>query len=85
MESEYGADIALVAIAQNPAIGALEDRSNTNRGLIVSAADERSVPVIDMYSAFTDAGDPADLLRDDVHPNGDGSRVWADTVAAFFG
>jgi len=77
-------DASVVAIAQNPALGDRESTSSNNKRVVLDVASERSIPVIDVHSAFMEVDNPSDLLLDDVHPNGYGARLWADTVAEYF-
>ena len=46
---------------------------------IKKVADEKNVPVIDLYAALSDK---PDLFPDKIHPNAAGARVIAQTVYA---
>ncbi|MEV4902731.1 SGNH/GDSL hydrolase family protein [Citricoccus sp. NPDC055426] len=80
-----GEDAAPVVLtAQNPALATWIGYADTNRDAMRSAAEERELPVIDVFAAFEEAGDWESLLVDEVHPNDDGQQLWADTVTEFF-
>lgn len=74
----------VVLTAQNPALPTWIGYADTNREAMRAAAEERELPVIDVYAAFDETEDWKALLVDEVHPNDDGQQLWADTVAAFF-
>lgn len=80
-----GEDAAPVVLtAQNPALDTWTGWADTNREAMRDAAQERDLPVIDVFAAFDKADDWQSLLTDEVHPNDDGQRLWADTVTEFF-
>ncbi|MEO9247685.1 SGNH/GDSL hydrolase family protein [Citricoccus nitrophenolicus] len=80
-----GEDAAPVVLtAQNPALPTWIGYADTNRDAMRAAAEERGLPVIDVFAAFEEAGDWESLLVDEVNPNDDGQQLWADTVTEFF-
>ncbi|NUL48332.1 SGNH/GDSL hydrolase family protein [Cellulosimicrobium funkei] len=80
-----GEDAAPVVLtAQNPALATWIGYADTNRDAMRAAAEERGLPVIDVFAAFEEAGDWESLLVDEVHPDDDGQQLWADTVTEFF-
>ncbi|WP_159552228.1 SGNH/GDSL hydrolase family protein [Citricoccus sp. K5] len=80
-----GEDAAPVVLtAQNPALATWIGYADTNRDAMRAAAEERGLPVIDVFAAFEEAGDWESLLADEVNPNEDGHQVWADAVRTFF-
>lgn len=74
----------VVLTAQNPALPTWIGYADTNRDAMRAAAEERQLPVIDVFAAFEEAGDWESLLVDEVNPNDAGQQLWADTVTAFF-
>ena len=67
-----------VVILQNPSTGALKDKQAETLLAVARWAASKEVPTIDVTAAFIQ---PERLLRDDVHPNPEGSRIWAAVVA----
>ena len=78
VSQRWGGSVPQVVILQNPSRGDLKDKQTATLGTVASWAASNEVPTIDVTSAFTR---PARFLRDDVHPNPLGSRIWADVVA----
>lgn len=77
--TEAAPDAVPVVVLQQPQ---LNDANVAVRNWIKRIADNRGVPTIDVAAAFADDGRPVEeLLYDELHPNGDGSRIWADAVA----
>lgn len=77
-------DAPVVLTAQNPALPTWIGYADTNRDAMRAAAEERDLPVIDVFAAFEEAGDWESLLTDQVNPNDDGQQLWAETVTSFF-
>lgn len=69
-----------VAVLQNPALGERGARQDHTMEVLATWAAITGLPTIDVLSAFYAAGDLAPLMIDDVHPNQQGSRIWADTI-----
>lgn len=76
----------VVAILQNPAVGANAMATAANQDMVTRWAEPRNIGIIDVRSAFpTEPTEMKPLLLDDdlgVHPNEAGSKVWVDAVRA---
>lgn len=83
--NEKWGEPAVAMVVQNPATGEYEDSSAANQAVVREVSQSRSLPVIDVRAAFEDSGDASALLFDDLHPNEEGSQVWAEAVTGFFG
>lgn len=81
--AEHAPDAVPVMMLQNPQLG---DANADVRDAVAAVAAAAGVPTVDVAAAFEDDGrDLSSLLVDDLHPNGEGSRVWADAVAEALG
>lgn len=80
VRSRWGTVPTSVAIEQNPARGAAEDKGIATRRSLYWWADAVQVPVISVATAF-DARNPGALMVDEYHPNPAGSALWARVVA----
>lgn len=82
-EQKWNRDsMAGVVMLQNPSLNSFRQRqAATMRSLREAGAPELGLPVVDVWAAFPD--NPRELrgyLLDDVHPNADGGRLWAEVV-----
>ena len=82
MEEKNGSPVAMVVTIQNPALNERADISAKAEDALELWVNGNDVPAIDVRSAF---GERTDLLLDNVHPDPEGSRIWADTVIAALG
>lgn len=71
-------DVPAVVVAQNPAT---QDANRDKRGEVLQWAQDQGLPVIRVDEAFKAEGDYDALMSDGLHPNPEGSRVWALQVA----
>jgi len=59
-----------------------------NQEAVIPAANDRNIPVCDVYQAFEDYGNWQELFWDDVHPDGEGllllGDTWYDCIKLFF-
>ena len=63
-----------------PRLDGLNDETQTmNVDAIIAITQDRDYPLCRMYKAFEDYGNYPDLYWDDVHPNGEGLQLMADT------
>lgn len=84
VDAKWGKTPAVV-ILQNPSRNSRQLTSAYSVEVLRGWAPRAGYPVVDVYSAFRDAGALDTLLVDDVHPNPAGSRIWADTIKAVLG
>lgn len=85
VDAKWGTAIPAVVTIQNPAQGSRETRTQTSVDVLTAWAPRAGYPTINVNKAFIDNGGAAALLQDEVHPNGAGSKVWADAVIATLG
>lgn len=78
LRDEYG-DVPVVVVLQQPQI---DDANADVRDAISDWARSEGLGTIDVAKAFLETDDFTTLLQDDLHPNDDGSRLWAQTVEA---
>lgn len=76
LRTSFG-QVPVVVVLQQPQA---DDANAQVRQLISDWARSEGLATIDVAAAFLDQGDFEDLLEDPVHPNGAGSRLWAQTV-----
>ena len=81
--ARYGTTPSVITL-QNPAQGTRTAQTENSVNVLRAYAAGSGLPVIDVYTAMTDLP-PRDILKDEVHPNPQGSQVWADTVIATLG
>ena len=72
----------IVCIAQNPATA--NTLQQQRREVYREIATRRGFGFIDVCQAFLDTGNAPGLTLDGVHPNNDGSILWANTVLSAF-
>lgn len=85
IDAKWSAKVPAVVTIQNPSQGDREAISAAAAATVGKWAPAQGFPVIDVGTAFRDAGSLPALLRDNVHPNDAGSRIWTDTVIATIG
>lgn len=73
-------DTPAVVVLQNPRLG--DDDGQDVRDAVEAWAEQTGLPVLDVASAFRDAGDLDSLVIEDAQTTPAGSRLWADTVSA---
>lgn len=69
-------DAQFVASSENPVVS--HGGSPDIRDAVRAVAASRGYPFVDIYQAFVNYGDWESLLADGVHPNAQGSQLWAD-------
>jgi lysophospholipase L1-like esterase len=74
-----------VAILQNPATGSRKTIEDATRAALKGWAKEAGLSLVDVESAFKDQADLTGLMKDEVHPNGEGEKLWAAEVARVLG
>lgn len=82
-ERKWATPLPTAIVLQNVAVEPRAERSAANVNAIARMADERAIPTLDVFAAFTASPDIASLLAGDgtgVHPTPAGSRIWADVV-----
>jgi len=82
--TDWKAQIPFVVTLQNAVRGTYVVASDMSVAELKAWTAARGVPVIDIRSAIPAASLGA-LLLDDVHPNKQGSKIWADTVIQTLG
>ena len=70
-------EVPVVVVLQQPQAG---DANAEVRQLIREWAEAEGLAVVDVAAAFLAQDDFEDLLEDPVHPNQEGSQLWAGTV-----
>ncbi len=85
-EEEWGTPILRAAMLQNPAHGERETPTKRSQDRVSSWASRNDVPLVNVRDAFTANSEwVADYMIDEVHPNDNGSQVWADAVIKTLG
>lgn len=85
-DERWSISAPVVAMLQNPALGAHADRSQEGRDSVVAWADEHGIPTVDATSAFlANPNWETEYMRDDVHPNSAGYLVWGEKVIRTLG
>jgi hypothetical protein len=74
-----------VAILQNPATGSRKDIEDATRAALKSWAKGSGLALVDIEGVFKGQGDPAAYMKDEVHPNYEGGKLWAAEVARVLG
>jgi len=82
--TDWKMQIPFVVTLQNAVRGTYVPVSDMSVAELKSWTTNRGVPVVDVRSAIP-ASSLGTLLIDDVHPNKQGSRIWADTVIRTLG
>lgn len=85
IDAKWGVKVPAVVTVQNPSQGDREVTSAAAAARVSEWGPRQGFPVIDVVAAFAEAGPLPALLRDNVHPNDAGSRIWADKVIATIG
>src|SRR5690606_28867603 len=81
--AEHAPDVVPVVMLQNAQV---DDANADTREAVARVAEEAGAPTVDVSAAFAaDGRERSELLADELHPNEEGSRVWADAVAAALG
>lgn len=81
VQHRWGVTIPSIVILQNPSLGARAVSQTQKVQLLRSKiAPSLGMPCIDVYAAFAKAGPLSQYLPDGLHPNAQGSKLWADTV-----
>lgn len=83
-EARWGAGLPFVVTLQNASRGKYQRVSAKSVSEQKAWAVQRGVPVIDIESTISEQN-LDELLFDEVHPNQQGSRFWADKVAEALG
>ena len=78
LRDAYG-DVPVVVVLQQPQV---DDANAEVREAISAWAASEGLGTIDVAQAFLETDDITALLQDELHPNDDGSRLWARTVGA---
>lgn len=76
LRDDFG-DVPVVVVLQQPQI---DDANADVRDEISDWAHSQGLGTIDIAEAFLETDDFTTLLQDEMHPNDDGSRLWAQTV-----
>lgn len=82
--TQWGAQIPFVVTLQNAARGKYAAGSDKSVADLKAWGEPKKVPLIDIRSEIT-AQDLEALLLDEVHPNKQGSQIWADKVIETLG
>lgn len=69
--------VQIVVSSENPLAG--NSGSTDVRDAVQAVAADNGFLFVDPFAAFINYGDWESLLSDDVHPNAEGSQLWADT------
>lgn len=85
VDAKWGAKIPAAVTLQNPAQGTREQPTAKSVAALAAWLPGSGYATIDVNTAFTKAGDLTALLADEVHPNPQGSQIWADAVIATLG
>lgn len=83
-EDRWGKQIPFVVMLQNPARGERAQYSAASVQELRAWARLAGIPAVDIEAAFNKAGADA-LLADNVHPNSEGSKLWAETLVQAIG
>lgn len=81
--ARYGTTPSVITL-QNPAQGTRAAQTENSVNQLRAYAAETGTSVIDAFGAMSSLP-VTEVLKDEVHPNPQGSRVWADTVIATLG
>ncbi len=85
-EEEWGGSPLRAAMLQNPATGDREAPTKGSQDNVSNWASRNDVPLVNVRDAFLKNSEwAADYMIDAVHPNDNGSQVWAEAVISTLG
>lgn len=82
LRAQVGDQVPVVVTLQQPQYA---DENAPVREAVQAWARARDLPVIDVAARFNERDDPGELLTDALHPNDEGSALWAQVVAEALG
>jgi lysophospholipase L1-like esterase len=74
-----------VATLQNPARGSRKPIEDPTRVALRNWADSIGLALIDIEKVFNEESELAAIMKDEVHPNYEGEKLWADEVIRVLG
>ena len=77
LRSRVGDEVPVLVTLQQPQAG---DQNAEVRAAVARWAQQEGLPTIDVAERFLSQGEPETLLTDAVHPNDEGSALWAEVV-----
>jgi lysophospholipase L1-like esterase len=78
LRSRVGDEVPVLVTLQQPQAG---DQNAEVRAAVARWAQQEGLPTIDVAGRFLAEGEPEALLTDALHPNDEGSALWAGVVA----
>lgn len=83
LRDQVGDDVPVVVTLQQPQFA---DQNADVREVVAAWAEENDLPTIDVAARFQqEREDPGELLTDALHPNDEGSALWAEVVGEVLG